>query len=77
MKSGTRSPFRRQFVAGLAAVIGIGLAAPAAWAADMAKNSAATLARDGQGALNAAVRERSRRQEHRRQGQGDPGLSRR
>lgn len=52
MKSGTRSPFRRQFVAGLAAVIGIGLAAPAAWAADMAKNSAATLARDGQGALN-------------------------
>jgi lipid-binding SYLF domain-containing protein len=52
MKTSTCSPFRRQFVAGLAAVIGIGMAAPAAWAADMAKNSAATLNSDGQKALN-------------------------
>lgn len=42
----------RQAVAALAAAVGLGLFGSAAWSADMAKNSAATLNKDGQAALN-------------------------
>lgn len=44
--------YLRHAVAVLAAAVGLGLAGPAAWSADMAKNSAATLNNDGQAALN-------------------------
>jgi len=52
MKAMMTSSTRRHLMAALAAVIGLGLAAPAVWSADTAKNSAATLNKDGQAALS-------------------------
>lgn len=52
MKSRTGSVFMRHLFAVLAAVIGLGSTATAVLAADVAKNSAATLNKDGQAALS-------------------------
>jgi lipid-binding SYLF domain-containing protein len=52
MKMTTQASTRRHVVGTLLSVLALGVAVGTSWAADMAKNSAATLDQDGQRALN-------------------------